>query len=216
VRVAVVWGLLSVVGAAVAGCANESSSGDALSTTSPTPPVTEFLDAWERHFASTWVVEGTTRRSRTDGSGSELNGEFREVQQPPNRLRLEQGILAGELDGRRVQCTSEPLRCVDLGLVLVADPPTAAAGYAAFVEGPDAPYELRSEPGDAATCFVLLALPAPLQPELGDEVSFCFDDATGAMATSRRVSDGVIVEQSAERVSGIVTDADFVLPAPLA
>jgi hypothetical protein len=213
-RCAIVGGLAAAT-MLVVGC---TADGAESTSTTQADLIDEFVGAWERHLTSTWVIEGTTSRSRVGGEGAALTGEFREVQRPPDRLRLEMDVLAGEVDGRRVQCAGDPLGCTDLGEAIPVDAETAAAVYRTYVDGPDAPYELTSElgaEGDALSCFLLTARPAPLPPELGDEITFCFHDATGSMTDSRRVSGDVVVEQITDRASGIVTDADFVLPAAI-
>jgi hypothetical protein len=99
------------------------------------------------------------------------------VQRPPDRLEVRPGSATGRLDGRRVACAIEDdgaLSCragervgpyedaVEREVAILRDQ----------VEGPNRLYEVTEDAG----CFVLAAE--------GRRVTYCFDEATGALRRS--------------------------------
>jgi hypothetical protein len=221
VRLARAWFAAALL---LGGCTGDDVSAADTTTSVPATSaeaVERFSAAWRRHLMGTWTIEGTLSRSRIGGDGS-LSDRLREVQRPPDRLRLELGVLGGQLDGRIVTCAGSPIRCRDGGTA----PPYDAAVDAVvqrltnLVDGPSATYSLSEPAGPAgasfgASCFRIDVVDGVLNPAEGEEATWCFDDATGALVESTVVRGDVRIEQRVTEVSGEADPAELVLPAPL-
>ena len=171
-----------------------------------------FIAAWDRSRHGTFVVESRFERVLTDGR--RFTGDTFLAQRPPDRLVVGLGPVEGRVDGRGIDCATEPsggLRCFPGAPV--GDYEDDVAGeirlLRSYVEG-ERP--LYAASWDGEDCFALvLVLDVPAAP-YGTSARFCFDPATGAQVVlevrrpeGRDLTDAISVR-------GTVRDDDFNLP----
>lgn len=147
----------------------------------PPPAPEAFLAAWRRSLTGTYVAQQVVERRLV--SGRTFSSEVTIAQRPPDRIRSDSGGTAGRVDGRRFGCVP------DGGCRFGGD----AAPYAndvgeeldllrTMVDSATPLY--RVERGDDDGCFVLVLQARILAPPYGEDATFCFDAATGALRRS--------------------------------
>jgi hypothetical protein len=173
----------------------------------------DFLRAWERSRAGTFVVDSEFRRTLADGrtlfSSSQL------VQRPPDRILRQFGGIDGQIDGHPVICSTDQkddYSCIT-GTMTVPSGEEALATeldtFRAYFTTPDPPlYKVIHAPDDG--CFELIQQIAYPDPTYGRYAKMCFDAATGAMRSLERRLDGGVVETlDAVGIRTEVTGNDF-------
>ena len=164
-----------LVGVALAALVARSQGPD------PGPPTTAFVRAWRRSLTATYVARQVVERRLV--SGRSFSSEVTITQRPPDRIRDDSGGLSGRVGGRRFGCvpdagcrfgglappySREVAEEMDLLRAMVAaDPPL-----------------YRVERGAGEECYVLVLQARILAPPYGEDATFCFDTATGALRRS--------------------------------
>lgn len=174
--------------------------------TGPVPGVA-FVQAYERSRTAELVIDAEVTRTFPDGR--ELAYERRIVQQPPdNRLVIGAGAATGRLNGRIIRCNtdgSSPPTCVD-------GPP--AEPYAEEVADElDNLRDLLSTAYETTIdddgCYELRLVALLPLPPYGLSARFCFDDATGALATQEVQRSEAVERTVAVDIRTEVTPADL-------
>ena len=211
-------GVLLVLGVDALRGGGADQSGDEPATTSfpaiDHDPVAadELVVAWERWRTATFVSSGTWSRV-LDSGGAPLEGPVYTAQDPPRRLTLRLGAVIDQIDGTVARCDlpSEDLivpACLSTETSYGYDERVRIemAFVVQYVSGPSRLYDVGFGPTD---CFRVELEVAALGSPWGRWSEFCFDDASGALRSSRtRRQSAIDTEQIAEiRVE--VTDNDF-------
>ncbi|GJM39349.1 MAG: hypothetical protein DHS20C19_27160 [Acidimicrobiales bacterium] len=182
------------------------------------PPVEHDVDAaedliiaWNRWRTATFVTSGTWTRTLDDGSDP-LTGDVFIAQEPPRRLVFRLGSVTESIDGTVTTCDTSTDQAISPGCLAssstrtyderVADEMQLVLG---FVVGDARLYDV----GRDGECFRVELRETVLRSAWGRAAVFCFDEATGALASSRvRRQTATDVEiTTAFRTE--VTDEDF-------
>ena len=174
--------------------------------------VADFLEAWQRSRAGTFVVISRFTRSVTGRSG--LSSTATLVQDPPTRIAAQLGSITGRIGDREISCTTGPdeeLQCLP-GRRLPSYEEEAGDELALlrrFVDGPGRDlYFVDRRDG----CFRLrLAFELPTPP-LGETAVYCFDPATGAPTRTEIVREEGRDLTEAVEIRTEVTAEDLELP----
>jgi hypothetical protein len=209
-------GLVVGVGlAALVVSSLDVGSGSDSDVVSGEPAAREFVAAWERSKLGTYFVVSDYLRETPAG---ELTDSLQLAQRPPDYIRSQFGNVEARLGDAPVSCYTVPtgeVSCIQ---------GVAETTYAEIVEEEvgrfDNYFFNRAVPlyrvqttGDG--CFDLILTQVFLSPPYGESATFCFDEETGAVIFSEiRQIEGTTTTRAVE-VRGEVTDADFLLPAPL-
>jgi hypothetical protein len=173
-------------------------------------PVAALLVAYERSRNATYVLRGNFSRTMPDGR--RLESAVLEVQRPPDRLHRRLGSTAGRIDGRWLNCSTDPdgsLECAPGGVAPPWEESVAAevATLRSYFEGDPPPYSVQRS-GDG--CFELMRADWYPQPPQGVPSQMCFDPATGALHRLAIAHEGGTVEViEAVTLRTEVSDADF-------
>ena len=171
-----------------------------------------FLAAWEQSLRGTYVVE--YRFTRVLADGRRFEGSTTLAQRPPDRLFVGLGTVDGTVDGRLVDCTTDPtgvLRCFSGAPAGDYDDEVASEmdRLRPYVEGDDPLYRTS---WDGEECFALALLLDLSTAPYGTSARFCFDDATGApTVTTVRKAEGTDTSEAVS-LRTEVTDDDFEVP----
>lgn len=148
----------------------------------PPPAVDAFLTAWRRSLTGTYALHQVVERRLV--SGRTFSSEVTLAQRPPDRIRVDSSGTEGRVGGRRFGCVPDGgcrfggdapayARDVDdemrlLRAIVASETPLYAVTY--------------SDRGDG--CYLLVLRARVLAPPYGEDATFCFDAATGALRTS--------------------------------
>lgn len=173
----------------------------------------EFLAAWARYRGGTFVVDADWSRATADGRTLEAGWQI--AQEPPRRVVRQLGSITGELDGKAVNCFSDPS-----GAFSCAPGAPLGRSYADGVrtELDDLRdhFRLTSPPiyrvrPDEHGCFELTQTRPFPNPTFGRQAQVCFDAATGAMTYMKRSVDDIVETVRARSVRSQVLPTDFEL-----
>ena len=191
----------------------------------PEPPVTSFpaveheavaadglQAAWRRWRTATFVSEGTWTRT-LDGVAEPLTGPVYTAQRPPRRLVVRLGSTVEETDQTVATCDSSddelvapPCLAGDSGLSFDERVAAEMDLISAYVAGEARLYDVgRAEPG----CYRVELLEPILAAPWGRWAEFCFDPASGALASARVRRQSAIDLEIIELIRTEVTEADF-------
>lgn len=221
----VVLGVLGVlVGAALVADGDEPDTGPgeplelSFASVDPDPAAAEALVvAWNRWRTATFVTVGTWTRTLDDGSPP-LTGDAFTAQDPPRRLVIRLGAVLESIDGTITTCdapTEDVIvpACVDGGAGRTYDERVAAEMQLVlgYVIGDARLYDVGFAAADnpLVTCFDLELREAVLRSPWGRAAAFCFDDETGALASSRVRRQSAVDEEITSGYRTDVTDDDF-------
>ena len=148
----------------------------------PPPAVDAFLAAWRRSLTGTYAMHQVVERRLV--SGRTFSSEVTLAQRPPDRIRVDSSGTEGRVGGRRFGCVPDggcrfggdaPAYTKDvddelrlLRAIVASETPLYATAY--------------SDAGDG--CFLLTLRARVLAPPYGEDATFCFDAATGALRAS--------------------------------
>ena len=167
-----------------------------------------FLDGWARHRTETYVAEGTFTRT-LDGQTA-LQSAVRTAQRPPDRLEVQPGSATGRRDGRRIACAAEEDGSLSCRTGETVGPYEDAVEREVTilreqVLGPRRLYDVTAEDG----CFTLDLVAAFPAAPYGSRARFCFDDATGALRSSRVERGRAVDSIEVNTIRTSVTDEDL-------
>ena len=177
----------------------------------------ELVVAWERSLRATFLRVGSFER-RSETTGAVISSPDVLAQRPPRRIHRQLGGVDGRDDRRAILCPSPPEDDDRVGLprcsVTDATLPSYAEDVAqevsalrSLLEGSTAVYAVERA-GD--TCFDLAQQRVEPRAPFGLEARFCFDEETGAPASSRvRYAGGIVEVVAVTRVTAEVSDADL-------
>jgi hypothetical protein len=213
----VVAGMVAVLGlAALTDGDDESPAPRNLELTFPAVAHDEaaaenLVVAWDRWRTATFVSSGTWTRT-LDSSDSPLSGEAYTAQRPPRRLVLRLGAIIERVDGTLVSC-DDPTE------------PVIVPGCSEFSGGASYEDRLHRENslvlgyviGDTRLydvdhvdeCFQVELIANATRSPWGRAARFCFDEETGALASSRVRRESAVDELITFSIRSEVTDADF-------
>ncbi len=212
-----VVGVVVALGAFALFIVDTGDSGDPPETSFPALDHDEvsadgLMAAWRRWRTATFVSEGTWTRT-IDGVEEPLIGPVYTAQRPPRRLVVRLGSTVEEIDRSVASCDSSsddliapPCIGGDSGLSFddrVAAELTLVSGY---VEGERRLYDVdRGEPG----CYRVELIEPILAAPWGRWAEFCFDPASGALASALVRRPSAIDLEVIDIIRTEVTDADF-------
>lgn len=217
VAAGIVVGVLAVLMIAVVTA--DDGSGDSLSPVELSFPEVEHEEtaaddlvvAWNRWRTASYVSTGTWTRT-LDGSDSPLTGDAYTAQLPPRRLILRLGSVVESIDGTVLTCDNpaEPVivpGCSEVeGLLSYDDRLRSEMSLVLnYVRGPQRIYDVAEVEG----CFHVELIPAALRSPWGRAAQFCFDEASGALRSSRVRRQSAVDEEVVAVISTDVSDADF-------
>lgn len=219
----VVAGVLVVLGIAALTADDDADEGDLAPVELSFPPVDHdeaaaeaLVVAWDRWRNATFVSSGTW--TRTLDSGVEpLTGDAYTAQDPPRRLVMRLGAVIESIDGTLVTCDNPSEPVIVPGCTEVAglrsyeerlfSEMSLVLGY---VRGDERIYDVAEIDG----CFHVELIPAALRSPWGRAAQFCFDEETGALASSRVRRQSAVDEEIALVIRADVDDADFLDGGP--
>lgn len=148
----------------------------------PPPAVDAFLAAWRRSLTGTYAIRQVVERRLV--SGRTFSSEVTLAQRPPDRIRSDTSGTEGRIGGRRFGCVP------DGGCRFGGDAPAYKDDVddelrllrAIVASGTPLYTVMYSDRGDG--CFLLTLRARVLAPPYGEDATFCFDAATGALRTS--------------------------------
>lgn len=214
-------GLLAAI-VLVTFVSDDDDAGDAGESELPLelsfPPVDHDADAaenliiaWNRWRTATFVTSGTWTRTLDDGSDP-LSGDVFIAQDPPRRLVFRLGSVTESIDGTVTTCDSSTDQAISPGCLSasstrtyderVADEMQLVLGFAV---GDARLYDI----GWDGECFRVELRETVLRSAWGRAAVFCFDDATGALASSRVRRQTATDVEITESFRTEVTDDDF-------
>lgn len=219
----VVVGVLAVLGVAALTTDDDSDERDLAPIELSFPTVDHdesaaeaLVVAWDRWRNATFVSSGTW--TRTLDSGVEpLTGDAYIAQDPPRRLVMRLGAVIESIDGTLVTCDnpSEPVivpGCSEVdGLRSYEERLHSEMSLVlGYVRGDERIYDVAEIDG----CFHVELIPAALRSPWGRAAQFCFDEETGALASSRVRRQSAVDEEIALVIRADVDDADFLGGGP--
>jgi hypothetical protein len=178
-----------------------------VATEAPEPLL---LAAYERSRTVEAVVESTFTRTVADGR--ELSYDQRLVQRPPDdRLVIGAGAATGRLDGRVVRCSTDAdgqQSCIQGDEAEPYDEEVAAEvqALASLVDPSTGVYDVTALDDG---CFSLELVADVPSPPYGTTATFCFDEATGVLASVEVVRPEATDRTEAVEIRTTVTDEDL-------
>ncbi len=171
-----------------------------------------LVAAWTRWRTATFVSEGIWTRT-IDGVDEPLTGPVYTAQRPPRRLVVRLGSTVEEIDRTVATCDASDDDVIvpgctagDSGISFddrVAAELLLVGGY---VDGDRRLYDVdRGEPG----CYRVELIAPILAAPWGRWAEFCFDPASGALASARVLRPSAIDLEVINIIRTEVTDADF-------
>ncbi|MEM7139412.1 MAG: hypothetical protein AAF548_00155 [Actinomycetota bacterium] len=222
----VLAGILAVLlVAAVAGDGDEPEASDPSTIVELRfPAVAHDIDAaeglivaWNRWRTASFVTTGTWSRT-PDGGADPLNGETFTAQDPPRRLVVRLGTVIESIEGSVTVCDapSEDVivpGCQEVGGVRsyderVADEMQLVVEY---VVGDARLYDVGFDDVDNPfqSCFRVELREQVLRSPWGRAARFCFDDETGALASTLVRRQSAVDEEITAGFRTDVRDTDF-------
>lgn len=178
----------------------------------PGMPTGAFLRAWRRSLTGTYVARQVIDRRLV--SGRTFSSEVTIVQRPPDRIRNGSSGIEGRVDGRRFGCVPDGgCRFGGLAPPYAREVEEELALLRAMVAVRTPLY--RVEWGDGDGCFVLILQARILAPPYGEDATFCFDAATGALRRSVVHRAEATDTTTTTDLRGEVAAADLALPGEL-
>lgn len=172
--------------------------------------VDQLVADFERSRNATYVMEGEFTRTMPDGR--QLRSAMREVRRPPDKLYRRLGSAGGQLDGRTLNCSTDPngrFTC----------PPGAPApdwntGVAEEVADLRSHFDWSPRPFtvsiDGEGCYAIVRADWYPHPGYGVPTRMCFDGTTGALRLLELEHEGGARDLTvALSIRANVTDADF-------
>lgn len=148
----------------------------------PPPPVDAFLTAWRRSLTGTYVAHQVVERRLV--SGRTFSSEVTLAQRPPDRIRVDSGGTDGRVGGRRFGCVPDGgCRLGGVAPAYTRDVDDELRLLRAMVASETPLYAVSYRTADDG-CFLLTLRARILAPPYGEDATFCFDAATGALRTS--------------------------------
>jgi hypothetical protein len=148
----------------------------------PPPAVDAFLAAWRRSLTGSYATHQVVERRLV--SGRTFSSEVTLAQRPPDRIRVDSSGTEGRVGGRRFGCVP------DGGCRFGGDAPPYAKdvddemGLLRAIVASETPLYATAYSDAGAGCFLLVLRARVLAPPYGEDATFCFDAATGALRTS--------------------------------
>jgi hypothetical protein len=218
-----VAGVVAVLGVAALVVDDDSDEGSLAPVELSFPPVEhdeqaaeDLVVAWNRWRTATFVSSGTWTRT-LDGGDSPLTGQAYVAQDPPRRLVLRLGAVIESIDGTLVTCDnpSEPVivpECSEVAGLRSYDERLRSEMSLVlnYVRGDQRIYDVAVVDG----CFHVELIPAALRSPWGRAAQFCFDEATGALESSRVRRQSAVDEEVTVVIRSGVDDADFLASGP--
>lgn len=171
----------------------------------------DLVVAWNRWRTGTFVSAGTWSRT-LDGSDTPLSGDAYTAQEPPRRLVLRLGAVIEEIDGELTSCDGAiegviVPSCTEVsgGRTYEERVRTEMSLVLQYVIGDTRIYDVAAVDG----CFKVELLPAALRSPWGRAAEFCFDEASGALRSSRVRRQSAVDVEINFVIRAEVTDADF-------
>lgn len=162
----------------------------------------EFLRAWERSRTGTFVVESEWKRVKPNGET--LAAANVVAQAPPNRVVRQLGSLAGEVDGKTINCYTPPegaFACgegVPLNRSFDDGVREELSNLRDHFYATDPPiYRVRT---DDHGCYELVQTRPFPNPTFGRLAQLCFDGATGALRYSERHLENIVETITAQTI----------------
>ncbi|MEQ8841578.1 MAG: hypothetical protein RIB98_11400 [Acidimicrobiales bacterium] len=167
--------------------------------------------AWHRWRTATFVTIGTWTRT-LDGDEDPLTGDSFLAQDPPRRVVVRLGAVIESIDGSTVTCDDPTEPVIVPGCTEVAGGSsygerlrTEMSLVLNYARGDDRLYDVATADG----CFQVALREAALRSPWGRAAEFCFDDETGALASSRVRRQSAIDTEITSVIRTEVTDDDF-------
>jgi hypothetical protein len=167
--------------------------------------------AWNRWRTGTFVSSGTWTRT-IDGADEPLSGDVFMAQDPPRRLVVRLGAVTESIDGTVTTCDapSDAIvvpACTDGGQGRSYDErlDTEMQLVLEYIIGNARLYDVEQHD----SCFQLELREAVLRSPWGRASQFCFDDETGALASSLVRRQSAVDEERTTGYRTDVTDDDF-------
>lgn len=172
----------------------------------------DLVVAWERWRTASFVTEGTWTRT-LDGSDAPLTGDVYRAQLPPRRLFIELGSITEEIDGEILVCDSSTAQVIVPDCAGITSSRTFDERVQAemtlvlgYVIGDTRIYDVsRRDDG----CFGLEVVVPESRSPWGLAAQFCFDDDSGALATSRVRRQSAVDEEITSSIRTDVSAADL-------
>lgn len=177
----------------------------------------DLVLAWERWRTATFAATGVWSRT-LDGSDEPLQGDVTTVQDPPRRRVVRLGAVIEEIDDTLAQCDAPADElivpdCTEVAVGRTYDERVAQEMtlVLAYVYGPERVYDVAGDPDAPAgqECYRVELVPAALRSPWGRAARFCFDEASGALASSVVRRQSAIDREVTSTITTEVTDADF-------
>jgi hypothetical protein len=172
--------------------------------------VADLVEAYGRSRHATYRLEGEFSRTMPDGR--RLASAVLEVQRPPDRLHRRLGSASGRIDGRWLNCSSDPDGRFSCAPGAEAPPWDEVVGdeiatLGSYFEGEPPRFHVRRVGED---CFELIRAEWYPPPPHGVPSQMCFDPATGALRRLVVEHEGGVMEVTeAIELRADVGDADF-------
>lgn len=167
--------------------------------------------AWNRWRTSTFVTSGRWTRTLDDGTDP-LTGEVFIAQDPPRRLVVRLGTVTELIDGTVTTCDESNDQVIAPGCAAASTSRTyddrvndEMQLVVRYVIGAARLYDVATADG----CFQLELREPVLRSPWGRAAAFCFDEATGALASSRVRRQSATDEEFTTGYRTDVTDDDF-------
>lgn len=145
----------------------------------PLPAPEAFVAAWRRSLTGTYVAEQIVERRLV--SGRTFSSEVTIAQRPPDRVRSDSSGTEGRVGGRRFGCVPDGGCRFGGAAPPYADDVAEELDLLRAMVVSDTPlYRVERDDG----CFVLVLQARILAPPYGEDATFCFDAATGALRRS--------------------------------
>ena len=171
----------------------------------------DLVVAWNRWRTASFVSAGTWTRT-LDSDDAPLTGDTYTAQEPPRRLVLRLGAVIESIDGSLVTCDnpSEPVivpECSEMAGLRSYDERLRSEMSLVlnYVIGEERIYDVAEVDG----CFNVELIPAVLRSPWGRAGQFCFDEASGALRSSRVRRQSAVDEEVAVVIRTDVSDEDF-------
>ncbi|MEZ5246840.1 MAG: hypothetical protein R2707_17230 [Acidimicrobiales bacterium] len=218
VVVGLVMGVLAVLGVAAVLLSDDANDAQPAPVELSFPAVEhdpeaaeDLVVAWNRWRTATFVSSGTWTRT-LDGAGDPLTGDTYIAQEPPRRVVVRLGAVIESIDGSLVTCDnpSEPVivpGCSEVNGGLTYDERLQAEMSLVlnYVIGDQRIYDVAV----VDDCFRVELIPAALRSPWGRAAEFCFDEVSGALASSRVRRQSAVDEEITFSIRTDVDDDDF-------
>jgi hypothetical protein len=175
------------------------------------PAQDDLVAAYQRSRNATYTLEGEFSRTKPDGS--RLVSGALVAQRPPDELRRQLGGTSGRMNGRRVNCSTDPagqFTCAPGAEVGSWDEMVAHEldNLRSYFDPNHPVYTATRQPGG---CFELKLVTALADPPYGERAVMCFDPPSGAMRSIEIDHAGGVVDLLEASAVRAVKPEDFSL-----